>query len=128
MAPTTQVALLHQQDETVHADLVRWGWRPHWATDSATPINARVEKVAIGTFLRAFWRHRAITPINGWYEWVDEGGPYCIRHRDGRPALCASIGQFIGGEHDGFVIITADAQGGMVYVHYGRPNRAVLDS
>jgi len=26
VAPTTQVALLHQQDETLHADLVRWGW------------------------------------------------------------------------------------------------------
>ncbi|WP_313447536.1 SOS response-associated peptidase family protein, partial [Pseudomonas sp.] len=41
--------------------------------------------------------------------------------RDGHPALCASIGQFAGNEHDGFVIITADAQGGMVDVHDRRP-------
>ena len=57
--PATQVALLHQQDETLHADLVRWGWRPHWAKDRAAATNARVEKVAHGPFFRAwvwpFW-------------------------------------------------------------------------
>ena len=67
----------------------------------------------------------SITPVDGGYEWVDEGGPkkqpYYIRRRDGQPALCASIGQFTGSEHDGFVIITADAQGGMVDVHDRRP-------
>lgn len=125
VAPSTQVAVLRMDDAGPRADLVRWGWRPHWATDRAAPINARVEKVAHGPFFRAIWPHRAITPVDGWYEWVDEGGPkkqpYYIRRRDGQPALCASIGQFTGGEHDGFVIITADAQGGMVDVHDRRP-------
>lgn len=56
---------------------------------------------------------RSTTGLNG----GDEGGPkkqpYLIRHRDGSPILCASIGQLPApdhGEHDGFVIITADAQ------------------
>ncbi|WP_414155709.1 SOS response-associated peptidase [Pseudomonas sp. BNK-43-a] len=125
VAPTTPVAVLRVDEGGSRADLVRWGWRPHWATDRAAPINARVEKVAHGPFFRAIWPHRAITPIDGWYEWVDEGGPkkqpYYIRRRDGQPALCASIGQFTGNEHDGFVIITADAQGGLVDVHDRRP-------
>ncbi|MFJ9993442.1 SOS response-associated peptidase [Pseudomonas putida] len=125
VAPTTPVAVLRVDEDGPRADLVRWGWRPHWATDRDAPINARVEKVAHGPFFRSIWPHRAITPIDGWYEWVDEGGPkkqpYYIRRRDGRPALCASIGQFIGNEHDGFVIITADAQGGLVDVHDRRP-------
>ncbi|MEA5673247.1 SOS response-associated peptidase family protein [Pseudomonas sp. MH2] len=125
VAPTTPVAVLRMGEDGLRADLVRWGWRPHWATDRAAPINARVEKVAHGPFFRAIWPHRAITPIDGWYEWVDEGGPkkqpYYIRRRDGQPALCASIGQFTGNEHDGFVIITADAQGGLVDVHDRRP-------
>lgn len=125
VAPTTSVAMFLMDDEGLRADLVRWGWRPHWATDRAAPINARVEKVAHGAFFRAIWPHRAITPIDGWYEWVNEGGPkkqpYYIRRRDESPSLCASIGQFAGGEHDGFVIITADAQGGMVDVHDRRP-------
>ncbi|MFV3284323.1 SOS response-associated peptidase [Pseudomonas sp. NY15356] len=125
VAPTTQVSVLRVDDAGPRADMVRWGWRPHWATDRAPSINARVEKVAHGPFFRAIWPSRAITPVDGWYEWVDEDGPkkqpYYIRRRDGQPALCASIGQFTGGEHDGFVIITADALGGLVDVHDRRP-------
>ncbi len=130
VAPTTAVALLHLQDDLLHADPVRWGWRPHWAKDRAAPINARVEKVAHGPFFRAIWPHRAITPIDNWFEWVDEGGPkkqpYLIRRRDGGPIFCAAIGQLPDadegpGEHDGFVIITADSAGGMVDIHDRRP-------
>ncbi|CAI8751437.1 Abasic site processing protein YedK [Pseudomonas chlororaphis] len=130
VAPTTLVALLHQAEGGLHADLVRWGWRPHWAKDRAPPVNARVEKVAHGPFFREIWPHRAICPIDGWFEWVDEGGPkkqpYFIRRKDGAPCLCASNGQLPDadeghGENDGFVIITADAQGGMVDIHDRRP-------
>lgn len=59
---------------------------------------------------------------------MDEGDPkkqpYLIRHRDGSSILCASIGQLPTpnqGEHDGFVIITADSAGGMVDIHDRRP-------
>lgn len=130
IAPSTEVALLHLQGDLLHADPVRWGWRPHWAKDRAAPINARVERVAHGPFFRSIWPHRAIAPIDNWFEWVDEGGPkkqpYLIRRRDGAPALCASIGQLPDadegpGEHDGFVIITADSAGGMVDIHDRRP-------
>ncbi|PMY37296.1 hypothetical protein C1Y35_19605 [Pseudomonas sp. GW456-L14] len=49
-----------------------------------------------------------------------------MRRRDGPPSFCASIGQLptrdnAPCEHDGFVIITADAQGGMVDIHDRRP-------
>ena len=130
VAPSTAVALLHLQGDLLHADPVRWGWRPHWAKDRAAPINARVEKVAHGPFFRAIWPHRAITPIDNWFEWVDEGGPkkqpYLIRRLDGAPIFCAAIGQLPDadegpGEHDGFVIITADSAGGMVDIHDRRP-------
>ncbi len=130
VAPSTPVAVLHLQGDLLQADHVRWGWRPHWAKERAAPINARVEKVAHGPFFRAIWPHRAITPINNWFEWVDEGGskkqPYLIRRRDGAPVLCAAIGQLPDadedhGEHYGFVIITADSDGGMVDIHDRRP-------
>ena len=129
-ASTMQLALFHQEGDYLHADMVRWGWRPHWAKDRAAPINARVEKVAHGPFFRAIWPHRAIIAINNWFEWVDEGEskkqPYLIRHRDRSPILCAAIGQYPheeqnAGEHDGFVIITADSEGGMVDIHDRRP-------
>ncbi|MCM8742211.1 SOS response-associated peptidase family protein [Pseudomonas koreensis] len=129
-APSTQLALFHQEGQHLHADMVRWGWRPHWAKDRAAPINARVEKVAHGPFFRAIWPRRAIIAINNWFEWVDEGGakkqPYLIRRRDLAPIFCAAIGQYPNaehslGEHDGFVIITADSAGGVVDIHDRRP-------
>lgn len=46
--------------------------------------------------------------------------------RDQSPILCAAIGQYPHGqngptEHDSFVIITADSEGGMVDIHHRRP-------
>lgn len=129
-APTMQLALLHIARDILRADSVRWSWRPHWATDHAAPMNARVEKVAHGAFFRQIWPHRAICPIDNWFEWVYEGGPkkqpYLIRHHGGSPILCAAIGQLPDpnegpGEHDGFVIITADSAGGLVDIHDRRP-------
>ncbi|KAF2391878.1 SOS response-associated peptidase [Pseudomonas frederiksbergensis] len=129
-APTTQLALFHQESDGLHADNVRWGWRPHWAKDRAAPINARVEKVAHGPFFRSIWPHRAICPVDNWFEWVDEGDskrqPWLIRHSDGTPIFCAAIGQFSAGDtepgaDDGFVIITADSAGGLLDIHDRRP-------
>lgn len=69
-------------------------WRPHWIKDRAAPINARVEKVVHGPFSREIWPHRALTPVDNWFEWIDEGEPkkqlYLIRRRDGTPALFAT--------------------------------------
>lgn len=130
IAPTTQVALLHLEGDLLHADLVRWGWRPQWATDRPPPINARVEKVMHGPFFHAIWPHRAIAPIDNWFEWVYEGGPkkqpYLIRRKDRAPILCAAIGQYPAGgreprDDDGFVIIAANSVGGMVDIHDRRP-------
>lgn len=129
-APTLPLALFHVVADRLYVDAVRWGWRPHWATERVAPVNARIEKVAHGPFFRQIWPYRAICPIDNWFEWVDEGGPkrqpYLIRHHDGSPILCAAIGQLPApnegqGAHDGFVIITADAQGGMVDLHDRRP-------
>ncbi|MFU4461666.1 SOS response-associated peptidase [Pseudomonas aeruginosa] len=131
VAPSTAVTTLRLEGDALVAQPIPWGWRPFWARDRVAPINARVEKVAHGRFFSAAWKHRALTPISGWFEWVDEGGgprkqPYHIQHADGSPILCAAIGQFPGlddeqAEQHGFVIITADAKGGMVDIHDRRP-------
>jgi putative SOS response-associated peptidase YedK len=89
-APTTQLALFHLEENVLHAEMVRWGWRPHWAKDRAAQINARVEKVAHGPFFRAIWPHRAVIAIDNWFECVEEGGPkkqpYLIRRKDRSPS------------------------------------------
>ncbi|QYX49375.1 SOS response-associated peptidase [Pseudomonas tussilaginis] len=121
VAPSTPVAVFTPQ----RAHWLRWGWRPHWARDRAAPINARLEKVAHSPFFRAIWGHRLIVPVDGWFEWVDEGEakkqPFYIHRCDGLPVFCAGIGQWGVGDDDGFVIITADSVGGMVDVHDRRP-------
>lgn len=118
-APSMQLALFHVTAGRLYADPVRWGWKPHWAKDRTPPINARAENVAHGPFFRQIWPHRAICHIDSWFEWIDEGDPkkqpYLVKHRDGSPILCASIAQLPDpdqghGEHDGFVLITADAR------------------
>ncbi|MBG7007139.1 SOS response-associated peptidase [Pseudomonas aeruginosa] len=130
VAPSTAVTTLRLEGDALVAQAIRWGWRPFWARDRAAPINARAEKVATSRFYNSAWRHRALCPVSGWFEWVAEGGPrkqpFHIQHRDGSPILCAAIGQFPGfddepGEQHGFVIITADAEGGMVDIHDRRP-------
>ncbi|HEK0254564.1 TPA: SOS response-associated peptidase family protein [Pseudomonas aeruginosa] len=130
VAPSTQVTTLRLEGDALVAQAVRWGWRPFWARDRAAPINARAEKVATSRFYNSAWRHRALCPVSGWFEWVAEGGPrkqpFHIQHRDGSPILCAAIGQFPGiddeqDERHGFVIITADSAGGMVDIHDRRP-------
>lgn len=129
-APTTELAVLHQHEQSLHADNLRWGWRPHWAKDRAAPINARVEKVANGAFFRSIWRQRLIVPVDNWFEWVDAGEkirqPWLIRRADRNPVFCAAIGQLpmlgaVQREDVGFVIITADSMGGMLDIHDRRP-------
>ncbi|HCI4017937.1 TPA: SOS response-associated peptidase [Pseudomonas aeruginosa] len=130
VAPSTQVTTLRLEGDTLVAQAIRWGWRPLWARDRAAPINARAEKVAHGRFFSAAWKHRALTPVSGWFEWVDGGEgrkqPFHIQHADCSPILCAAIGQFPGlddeqDERHGFVIITADSAGGMIDIHDRRP-------
>ncbi|HCF1730115.1 SOS response-associated peptidase [Pseudomonas aeruginosa] len=130
VAPSTQVTTLRLEGDALVAQAIRWGWRPFWARDRVAPINARAEKIAHGRFFSAAWKHRALTPVSGWFEWVDGGEgrkqPFHIQHADCSPILCAAIGQFPGlddeqDERHGFVIITADSAGGMVDIHDRRP-------
>ncbi|EJN17699.1 hypothetical protein PMI36_05425 [Pseudomonas sp. GM79] len=53
VAPSAQLALLHQEGQFLRADRVRWGWRPRWAMERAAPIKARVDRVAHSPFFRA---------------------------------------------------------------------------
>lgn len=133
VAPSTQVQVLHSTGGNLVVAEVRWGWAPNWTRGKMPPpINARLEKVATGKFFKQIWQHRALVAADGWFEWVqDEDNPkikqpYYIRLRSGDPLFFAAIGQFplAGGEAsvtDGFVIITADAEGGMIDVHDRRP-------
>ncbi|WP_421548419.1 SOS response-associated peptidase family protein [Pseudomonas sp. QD4] len=133
VAPSTRVQVLHGLEDGLHIDAVHWGWAPFWAKGKRPDqINARVETVTTGKFFKQLWpKGRAIVPSEGWYEWVKDPDdpkkkqPYFIRLKSGRPMFFGALAQIHLGlephEGDGFVIITAASDSGMVDIHDRRP-------
>uniref|UniRef100_A0A7C2BB96 Abasic site processing protein n=1 Tax=Pseudomonas graminis TaxID=158627 RepID=A0A7C2BB96_9PSED len=133
VAPTTRVEIIRPVVDGLSVDKVRWGWSPHWAKGKRPdPINARVETVMTGKFFKELWPNgRALAPANGWYEWVKDPNdskrkqPYFIHLKDQEPMYFAALGQVRPGlepdERDGFVIITAASDAGMLDIHDRRP-------
>jgi len=135
VAPTTRVEIIRPVDDGLSIDKVRWGWSPFWAKGKRPdPINARVETVMTGKFFKELWPHgRALAPANGWFEWVKDPldpkkkQPYFIRLKSQAPMFFAALAQVRPGpgleanEGDGFVIITAASDSGMVDIHDRRP-------
>ncbi|MPQ71058.1 MULTISPECIES: SOS response-associated peptidase family protein [unclassified Pseudomonas] len=133
IAPTTRVLILHSVEEGLRIDPVHWGWAPFWAKGKRPdPINARVETVTTGKFFKQLWPNgRALVVADGWYEWVKDPNnpkkkqPYFIRLKSQAPMFFAALAQVHPGlephEGDGFVIITAASDQGMVDIHDRRP-------
>ncbi|MBK3797552.1 hypothetical protein CXF92_18460 [Pseudomonas sp. Choline-3u-10] len=133
--PQSKVQLLHQDDDGLRMEPVKWGYAPFWAQGKRPPaINARVETAATSKFFRDVWKTgRAIVPADGWYEWKkDEANPkikqpYLIKLKTGEPCFLGAIGQFQRGgmaesrDGDGFVIITAGSGAGLLDIHDRRP-------
>lgn len=133
IAPTTRVLILHSVDDGLRIDPVHWGWAPFWAKGKRPdPINARVETVTTGKFFKQLWPNgRALVVADGWYEWFKDPDnpkkkqPYFIRLKSQAPMFLAALAQVHTGlepqEGDGFVIITAASDQGMVDIHDRRP-------
>jgi len=133
IAPSTRVNILHGVSDGLRIDPVRWGWAPFWAKGKRPdPINARVETVTTGKFFKQLWPNgRALVMADGWYEWVKDPDdpkkkqPYFIRLKSQAPMFFAALAKVHPGlepnEDDGFVIITAASDQGMVDIHDRRP-------
>ena len=133
VAPGTRVSILHGVYEGLRIDPIHWGWAPFWAKGKRPdPINARVETVTTGKFFKQLWPNgRALVMADGWYEWVKDTDdpkkkqPYFIRLKSQAPMFFAALGEVHQGlephEGDGFVIITAASDQGMVDIHDRRP-------
>jgi putative SOS response-associated peptidase YedK len=90
-------------DETpARATRMKWGLTPAWADESFGLINARAETVREKrSFSDAFERRRCLVPADGFYEWVDGGGPdgddgsgktpYRVAFEDDRPFAMAGL-------------------------------------
>lgn len=127
VAPGTKVLLLSERDGELKFDPVYWGYGPEW-WDKPPLINARSETAATGRMFKPLWEHgRAIVPASGWFEWKKSGArkqPCFIYHRNREPLFFAAIGKPpFDREHgqEGFVIVTAASNQGMVDIHDRRP-------
>ncbi|WP_073523129.1 SOS response-associated peptidase family protein [Pseudomonas fluorescens] len=133
VAPSTRVQVLHAAEDGLHIDAVKWGWAPFRAKGKRPdPINARVETVTTGKFFKQLWPNgRALVPSEGWYEWVKDPDdpkrkqPYFIRLKSQKPMFFGALAQVHSGldphDGDGFVIITAASDQGMVDIHDRKP-------
>lgn len=123
IVPLNQAGILHCENDELVFDQVRWGWCPRWTKVDWLQVNARADKICHSSYWRPIWQHRALCPINGWFEWRDDGIEgrrlYFLRRRDGRTCLVAAAGQFphIGREahdDDGFVLVVAEQRGSLL--------------
>ncbi|ORM79972.1 SOS response-associated peptidase family protein [Pantoea eucrina] len=127
VAPGTRVLLLSEREEALQLDPVYWGYGPEWWHKQPL-INARSETAASGRMFKSLWEQgRAIVPADGWFEWKKEKGrkqPFFIYHQRKTPLFFAAIGKapfnHVQG-HEGFVIVTAASNKGMVDIHDRRP-------
>ena len=131
--PGSAPVLLHRLGADRHeaADYVHWGYRPPAAVEKQIPmaIRIRLDRAIDATYFRHMWRSgRAICPVDGWYEWVEEGGknlPWYVRAKVDAPLFLAAVTNWkpyrkvlVG---TGFVLITAREGGGIVDVRERRP-------
>jgi putative SOS response-associated peptidase YedK len=91
-------------------------------------INTRLEKIGNRYWSPLLKRGRAIVPAAGWYEWTGEKGarqPWHVHRADGAPLYMAALANVAPGSEsksaNGYTIVTADAEGGLVDVHDRRP-------
>jgi putative SOS response-associated peptidase YedK len=126
-APGTRVLLLNERDGQLSLDPVLWGYAPEWWTKPAL-INARAETAPTSPMFRSLWRGgRGVIFADGWYEWKKESGgkqPCYISRKDDEPLFFAAIGSppfDRGSENEGFMILTAAAEGALSEIHDRRP-------
>lgn len=127
VAPGTRVLLLSERRSQLHLDPVHWGYAPEWWNKHAL-INARSETAAGSRMFRPLWEHgRAIVFADGWFEWKQQDSvkqPFFIYRKDGNPLLLAAIGKppfENGNDLEGFLIVTAAADEGLLDIHDRRP-------
>lgn len=128
VAPGTRQLVLYPEGGRQR---VRWGYLPAWAAaKQLAPLkHARVEKLRSSAWAGLLKTGRVIVPADYWYEWVkaDDGGkqPFAIHRKGGGPLWMAGLTNVpLNGEQregDGFVIVTAAADAGLVDVHDRRP-------
>jgi putative SOS response-associated peptidase YedK len=76
IAPTQQIAVIHQVDAEFLMTDMKWGLVPSWSKTPSTTystFNARAETMAQKPVFRSAFKHRrCLIPASGFYEWKTE--------------------------------------------------------
>lgn len=131
VAPGTRRPIMHLEDGKLLVDDLHWGYVSAFGAQTKKipmAINSKLEKLTGRYWAPLLKRGRAIVPANGWYEWTGEPGkkqPWHIHRVNQEPIYMAALANFAPASEykatNGFTIVTADAEGGMVDVHDRRP-------
>jgi putative SOS response-associated peptidase YedK len=105
--------------------VARWGFIPRWSRNSKIkPINATAEKIAAsGMFRSAYRSHRALMPIDGFFEWratKPPKQPYAIAMKDGKPFCLAAIWEE-SKQGRTFAVVTCPANELVGQIHHRMP-------
>ncbi|MCT4709186.1 SOS response-associated peptidase family protein [Enterobacteriaceae bacterium H11S18] len=127
VTPGSKVLLLSERDTTWHLDPVMWSYAPPW-WDKKQFINARIETAASSPMFKSLCEYgRAIVFADAWYEWKKEGStkqPFMIYRENRQPLFFAAIGSVPferDDKREGFVLLTANADGELAEIHNRRP-------
>lgn len=129
-SPGMMRPVLHVEGGALMLDDMFWGYQAPWATGKV-PVarNARLDKITGRYWATLLKRGRCVVPASGWYEWTGDKGSkqaWHLHRADGKPLYLAALACFdapesASREARGFVLVTDDAQGGMVDIHDRRP-------
>lgn len=122
IAPTQMVPVVRLALPEARLDPARWGLLPHWKKDESGPplFNARGETVATKpSFRDAFKRQRGLIPMDGYYEWHDDGSgkrPYFVSLGEGRIMWAAALWA-TGLDRLSTTMVTTDSAGPLTWLH-----------
>ena len=127
IAPTTPILAVKAEDGRRRAGMMRWdftfGARRDGSSSSRPLFNARSETLTErSAFRAAFAGRRCLVPVNGFYEWRDDGSgrtPLWIHRTDERPFALAGIYNAIPSE--AACVITCAPNSLMEPIHHRMP-------
>lgn len=135
VAPTQQVPIIRQRDESDNLELVfaRWDLVPRWwkkplSEKKFSTFNAKGEEVAAKASFRASFKDRpCLVPMSGYYEWQGPKGqkqPFAIAMRNRRWFYVAGLWDrawIEDGPLESFTILTTDASPELDHIHNRMP-------
>ena len=96
-APSQELPVILDESPD-HLASARWGLVPEWSDGPRAdpdPINARAESLTEKRHFRdAYEQRRCLVPVDGFYEWVEDGGgktPHFVSRTDDSPFLLAGL-------------------------------------